>query len=181
MDQQFRAALAALNGTEPTRQSAANLWLNDFQHTPEAWGAALALLDPASGASADEAFFAANLLTSKTRREWGRLNAQQRSELAEAFSSKLHSLLLSGPPSAAAAVPPHLSDRLVLLAATAAVLGGTAAAGRHLGRAQEVAAAGRAALTAPGASPGDMAGGAVLLRCSLLMLQHLAEEADELD
>ncbi|KXZ46622.1 hypothetical protein GPECTOR_42g833 [Gonium pectorale] len=85
-------------------------------------------------------------------------------------------MLLSGPLSAAAAAPVVLVDRLVLLAASASSLAGLDAAERLLTLAQEAAAAGRSALVA-----GEQAGGEALLRCALLILQLLAEEADGLD
>lgn len=85
MDQQFRAALGALFGPDVNQQQAANIWLNDFAKTSEAWSCALALLEPSGGATVEHAFFAANLLATKTRTEWGRLSTQQRTELAEAY------------------------------------------------------------------------------------------------
>ncbi len=85
MADQLKAALTAFFSNEQAQQHAANLWLNNFSPTPEAWGAALALIEPGSGATLEQAFFAANMLATKTRNEWGRLSQQQRVELTEAY------------------------------------------------------------------------------------------------
>lgn len=85
MVEQLKAALVAFFGQDPAQQHAANLWLNNFSPTSEAWGAALALIEPGSGATLEQAFFAANMLATKTRNEWGRLSPQQRAELTEAY------------------------------------------------------------------------------------------------
>lgn len=82
---QLLAAISALYGPDPTQQQAANTWLNTFSKTPEAWAAALAVLDPANGAPTEAAFFCANLLLSKTRDEWGRLSPEHRVELADTY------------------------------------------------------------------------------------------------
>ncbi|EFJ42167.1 hypothetical protein VOLCADRAFT_97889 [Volvox carteri f. nagariensis] len=180
MNDQFRAAVAAVYGNDPAQRQAANLWLDGFSKTPEAWGCALALLESTSGASVEQRFFAANLLASKTRSDWGGLNPQHRSQLADAFGALLRGMLLApaGTSSPAAAAfppfslePPPLLERVARLAATAAALGGPVAAGRHMSLAQELAAAAEA----------DRTGDEALLRCSLLVLQLLAEEAEALD
>ncbi|KAG2427058.1 hypothetical protein HXX76_012574 [Chlamydomonas incerta] len=183
MVEQLKAALVAFFGQDPAQQHVANLWLNNFSPTPEAWGAALALVEPGSGATLEQAFFAANMLATKTRNEWGRLSQQQRAELTEAYLAKLRGLVLApgAGPAAAAAAPPQLVDRLSLLAASAAALGGAGPAAAYLGLAHEAAVAGKAALGAGAPGSAEQAGGEALLRLSLLMLQQLAEEADELD
>ncbi|GIM01354.1 hypothetical protein Vretimale_6188, partial [Volvox reticuliferus] len=94
MSEQFRAAVAAVYGHDPAQRQAANLWLDAFSRTPEAWGCALDLLQHTSNASVEQRFFAANLLASKTRSDWAGLDPRQRSELAEAFGTILRNMLL---------------------------------------------------------------------------------------
>ena len=81
MRQLFLDALQALYGgtAGAEQQAAANSWLNAFAAAPEAWPICLELMAPT--AAPTTAFFCANLLLTKMRREWGRLPAEQRSEL----------------------------------------------------------------------------------------------------
>ncbi|GIL59545.1 hypothetical protein Vafri_14312, partial [Volvox africanus] len=184
MSEQFRAAVAAVYGHDPAHRQAANLWLDAFSRTPDAWGCALALLEPTSNASFEQRFFAANLLASKTRSDWGGLDPQQRSQLAEAFGTTLRNMLLPPgalSPSALISLEPVLLERVARLAAAAAALGGLATAERHLALAQELAAAAQPMLGSATASEANRSAGDALLRCALLVLQQLAEEAEALD
>ena len=71
-------AIRALYGQDTAQQTAASLWLNSFSTSAEAWPVALALLDEQS---LEASFFAANMLLSKARRDWHRLNPEQHSQL----------------------------------------------------------------------------------------------------
>ncbi len=77
MDEHFQAAVRALLATG---DPAANHWLNEFSSTPAAWEAALAVLEP--GLPTEVQFFAANLLLTKTKSDWGKLSQDQRNTLA---------------------------------------------------------------------------------------------------
>ena len=83
----FRAAVAALYGPDLAARQQANLWLNSFAGTAPAWEAALSLLQPAAGggssggSSLEVLFFAANLLLTKIRNDWGKLNQEQREHI----------------------------------------------------------------------------------------------------
>ncbi|GLI65081.1 hypothetical protein VaNZ11_008517 [Volvox africanus] len=184
MNEQFRAAVAAVYGHDPARRQAANIWLDAFSRTPEAWGCALSLLEHTSNASVEQRFFAANLLASKTRSDWAGLDPQQRSQLAEAFGTTLRNMLLPPgalSPSAAVSLEPVLLERVARLAAAAAALGGLATAERHLTLAQELATAAQPMLGSAAAPEANRSAGEALLRCALLVLQQLAEEAEALD
>ncbi len=74
-------AIQTLYGQDASQQGAASSWLTSFSNTAEAWPTAVTLLDEPS---LEANFFAANMLLSKTRRDWTRLTAEQRSQLATA-------------------------------------------------------------------------------------------------
>lgn len=82
MESSFHQALHALFGSDPNAQHEANTWLTSFATTPEAWGGCLSLLEPSTPAQA--AFFAANMLLSKARSEWGGLEQTMRDQLQAA-------------------------------------------------------------------------------------------------
>lgn len=79
----FQQAINAVfdPGADPAVQQQANIWLNTFTAAPEAWDTCLAILQPAVTAP-NVLFFAANMLLSKTRSEWGKLPEERRSQLA---------------------------------------------------------------------------------------------------
>ena len=80
MASEYQQALAALYGTDPVLQQEANIWLNDFQSKPQAWGAALTNLDATS--PTEFMFFSANVLLKKTKSvDWARLPSDQREHL----------------------------------------------------------------------------------------------------
>lgn len=81
MAEQFQAAILALYGADPAAQQAANQWLNDFAPSASAWDACLAGID--ASASPTAAFFCANMILTKLRREWGKLPAEQRGSLRD--------------------------------------------------------------------------------------------------
>ena len=74
-------AIHTLYGQDASQQGAASAWLTNFSNTAEAWPTAMTLLDEPS---LEANFFAANMLLSKSRREWTRLTADQRTQLAAA-------------------------------------------------------------------------------------------------
>ena len=80
-------AISAAYGHDVVTQQQANQWLHQFASTPEAWAAALALVEP--GTPPEHAFFAANMLLSKTRSEWGKLQPHQQQELAATYRSAM--------------------------------------------------------------------------------------------
>lgn len=71
-------AIRALYGQDTAQQTAASAWLNSFSASAEAWPVALALLDEQL---LETKFFAANMLLSKSRRDWHRLTPEQHSQL----------------------------------------------------------------------------------------------------
>jgi hypothetical protein len=75
----FLAALQALFGRDAAAQQQANAWLQSFSTTPAAWEAAFATLEPSQ--PDDIAFFCANLLLTKLRNEWHKLDAQQKEQV----------------------------------------------------------------------------------------------------
>lgn len=77
--QQLHQAILALYGAQPEAVQQANVWLDSFSKQPAAWEACLALLDPQQ--SAEVCFFAANMLLTKTRTEWRRLDDQQQAHI----------------------------------------------------------------------------------------------------
>ena len=81
MDAQFHSALHALFGHDAAAQHEANAWLIAFSPRPEAWQAAVALLEPDSPAQAS--FFCANMLLSKARLEWSTMPQEQRDHISQ--------------------------------------------------------------------------------------------------
>jgi hypothetical protein len=79
MGDPFHAALNALFGHDPGAQAHANTWLAHYATTHEAWAGCVGLLEPSTPPQV--AFFAANMLLSKTRSEWGSLGQDQREQL----------------------------------------------------------------------------------------------------
>ncbi len=80
----FQQAIHAVfdHAGSPAVQQQATLWLNSFAVASEAWDACLAIIQPAS--APDVQFFAANMLLSKARNEWGKLQEPRRSQLVAA-------------------------------------------------------------------------------------------------
>jgi hypothetical protein len=76
-------ALSALFSLDSEAQQQANSWIQTFAAKPEAWNAALTLID--SHQAPEVSFFCANLLLSKTRSEWLQLQHAERHQLQEAF------------------------------------------------------------------------------------------------
>lgn len=72
----FKAALQALFGADPAAQQQANQWLHTFSTSPQAWQAAFSCLEPTAADAIS--FFCANLLVTKLRNEWHKLDAQHR-------------------------------------------------------------------------------------------------------
>ncbi len=70
-------------GADPALQQQATQWLNAFAATPEAWEAALLVLNDAS-APGNVSFFAANTLLNKSRTEWGKVPQDKRGTLQHA-------------------------------------------------------------------------------------------------
>lgn len=78
-------AIHTLYGQDTSQQGAASAWLTNFSNSAEAWPIAVTLLDEPS---LEAKFFAVNMLLSKTRRDWTRLTADQRTQLAAAVRYK---------------------------------------------------------------------------------------------
>lgn len=127
-------------------QRLADAWLASFAATPAAWSACVQML---SHGAAEVSYFAANVLLTKVRREWGALPPAERAPLLATLSAAL--LPCAGAPLAA--------RRLCLALAAAAARG----------EAEGAAALAAAALALAPARP-DLA---------LALLAALAEEADE--
>ena len=72
-------AINALYGGQSSQQSAASAWLNHVQTSPNAWQIALELL--AKQAAIEVHFFAANMLLTKVRHGWTRLDPIKRTSL----------------------------------------------------------------------------------------------------
>lgn len=80
---QLLQAITALYGGAPGAQQQANTWLDSFSKQPAAWEACLALLEARQ--SPEICFFAANMLLTKVRGEWHKLEEGQRSQMASAI------------------------------------------------------------------------------------------------
>jgi hypothetical protein len=79
--QQLASAISALyGGVGGQTQQQANAWLNSFSQQPQAWEACLELLDPAL--DAEVGFFCANMLLTKTRKEWHKVPRDQQLRMA---------------------------------------------------------------------------------------------------
>ena len=74
-------AINVLYGGQISQQSAASAWLSNVQTSPHAWQVALELL--AKQSALEVHFFAANMLLSKVRNEWTRLQPSKRTELLQ--------------------------------------------------------------------------------------------------
>ena len=72
-------AIGALYGGQASQQNAASTWLNHVQTSPDAWQIALELL--AKQAAIEVHFFAANMLLTKVRHDWTRLQPSKRMSL----------------------------------------------------------------------------------------------------
>lgn len=72
----FSQAITALFGSDALAQAQANSYLNDFSTNIESWNCAVSLIGPSSEESV--AFFCANLLLNKTRKEWPQTSQQIR-------------------------------------------------------------------------------------------------------
>jgi hypothetical protein len=92
---EFLFALTGLfdPSSDPTTRANANAWLTDFASKPEAWQAALAVIsvqflgppsDVSTEAIAQASFFCANLILTKTRKEWHRMSPEERSAVSTA-------------------------------------------------------------------------------------------------
>jgi hypothetical protein len=77
---ELAAAISALYRGHGEAQSQANAWLNSFQLQPGAWDACVELVQP--GSEPEVAFFCANMLLTKARKEWHTLPSDQQSRLA---------------------------------------------------------------------------------------------------
>ena len=122
----FHQALHALFGHDLTAQAQANQWLNDFTTTSDAWHAALSLLDPSSPSQI--AFFCANILLTKARRDWDDLPTSDRMAISQQASARLSSLSSRPPGSgieSAGGSEALVTHRLALALAAMAAQSGT--------------------------------------------------------
>lgn len=84
-------AIRLLYSGDQVEQQQANAWLNEYAGTQAAWDASLELIIPYS--PPEVAFFACNMLLSKIRTEWGRLQVSERATLQDLISAKFRNLL----------------------------------------------------------------------------------------
>jgi hypothetical protein len=110
---QLHQAILALYGPHPEAVQQANAWLNSFSKEAAAWEACLAMLDPQQ--VAEVCFFAANMLLTKARAEWLKLDEAQQRHIAAVIGC-----------GRSAAVP-----RRQLLGGGRALLGAPIVQGRH--------------------------------------------------
>ena len=81
---QLVAAVGTLYGSDPVSANDANAWLQQVAASPQAWELCLRVLAaPAHGQ--ETLYFAANVLLSKVRREWGDLPQDTRTHLTQAM------------------------------------------------------------------------------------------------
>lgn len=80
LQEQFQSAIQALYGSDPISQQQANQWLNDFTANGAAWDICLTCIDV--HASDTTAFFCANMLLTKIRKEWAKVPVVQRGNLS---------------------------------------------------------------------------------------------------
>lgn len=80
--QQVASAVAALHDPDPAHREAANSWLAGFADDDAAWGAGVALLDPAYGPQLQ--FFGANMVLVKVRNAWKQLSPDMQHQLTNA-------------------------------------------------------------------------------------------------
>ena len=127
----FHQALYALFGNDPIAQTQANQWLTDFASKPEAWQASLSLLDPSNPSQI--AFFCANILLTKARRDWTETSPSDRMAITQQASAQLTAL--SAAPASAV-----VSQRLALALAAMAAQSGPPAAAQFVEQALHMAA-----------------------------------------
>ena len=131
---QVVAVIAALysQGADPLQQREANAWLSALAASPSAWEQGLAILalpppeasgGAAAAASSDAArYFAANMLLSKVRSDWGKLPEEGRTHV----SAGLWAALQQAAAAAAGGGPPPslVAGRVCLALAAAAAASG---------------------------------------------------------
>jgi len=153
--QQVAAAITTLlSGNDPQQRRAADTWLNSFTSQPAAWEASLQLL----GDRPEVAYFAANMLLTKVRREWSQLSPQQRAAVSTSVSQALFAAAAGA---TAVGSPPLAARRLCLVLAAAGARSPPAEAVVFVQQALDL---------------GHARGSAPL---ALLLLKALADEADE--
>lgn len=111
--EQLVAAVGTLYGSDPVSANDANAWLQQVAASPQAWELCLRVLAaPAHGQ--ETLYFAANVLLSKVRREWGDLPQDTRTHLTQAMSGQLQGV----------AELPLVAERLCLALGAAAAASG---------------------------------------------------------
>ncbi|GBF98210.1 hypothetical protein Rsub_10710 [Raphidocelis subcapitata] len=166
---QLASAISALyGGVGGETQQQANAWLNSFSQQPQAWEACLELLDPAL--DAEVAFFCANMLLTKARKEWHKVARDQQLRMAAIISDKFRAFLGSTAQARLAL------QRLGLLLAAVASLSGPTACREFCGQCMSMVAA------LPGGGGGSGGeGGQLMAECGLAMLSALGEEIANMD
>jgi len=113
--QVVKAIQALYHSNDRKQQEEANNWLMAFATSAPAWGVSFALLEPTF--SPEVQYFAANILLSKVRSECQSLTPEQRSQLIQTISGRLHQ--------SEQAYSKVVTQRLCLVLAVAAVSSGT--------------------------------------------------------